>query len=315
MAGKLFLDERNLQQQGLSQQNIATLRALTEFANLQATVADHSAILDPLIALTTYGLLAYTANDAFATRTLTGPAAGLTVANGDGVAANPTLALANDLAALEGLSSTGIAVRTATDTWAQRSLTAPAAGITISNNDGVSGNPTFALANDLASLEAASGTNTIYYRSATDTWSPITIGSNLTFSAGTLNAVGAGTVTSVGLSAPAIFTVSGSPVTGSGTLTFTLATQSANRFFAGPTSGAAAAPTFRALDLSVDATGNLPVANLNSGTDASASTFWAGDGTWKSASGHAYAPLVNGTTPGPVLVADPAGQCIMVPIT
>jgi hypothetical protein len=56
-----------------------------------------------------------------------------------------------------------------------------------------------------------------------------------------------GTVTSVALSAPGIFTVSGSPVTTSGTLTFTLNTQSANLVWAGPTTGAAAAPTFRSL--------------------------------------------------------------------
>src|SRR6185437_6581247 len=49
-----------------------------------------------------------------------------------------------------------------------------------------------------------------------------------------------GTATSVGLSLPAIFSVSGSPVTSSGTLTATLATQSANLVWAGPSSGIAA---------------------------------------------------------------------------
>ncbi len=58
---------------------------------------------------------------------------------------------------------------------------------------------------------------------------------------------GGGTVTSVGLSLPDMFSVSGSPITGSGTLTGTLANQNANAVFAGPGNGSAAPPVFRAL--------------------------------------------------------------------
>ena len=72
---------------------------------------------------------------------------------------------------------------------------------------------------------------------------------------------GLGSVTSVGLSLPAIFTVTGSPVASSGTLTGTLATETANYVWAGPTSGGAVAPTFRAL-----VNGDLPLTGVSAGT-------------------------------------------------
>ncbi len=80
-----------------------------------------------------------------------------------------------NLTALAALSGTGFAARTATDTWAARTLTAPAAGITITNPGGVAGNPTFALANDLAAVEGFSGAG-LAHRTATDTWEQVKLG-------------------------------------------------------------------------------------------------------------------------------------------
>ena len=65
-----------------------------------------------------------------------------------------------------------------------------------------------------------------------------------------INTKGTGTVTSVALSLPAMFSVSGSPVTTNGTLTASLANQTSNTVFAGPTTGSPAQPTFRTLTTS-----------------------------------------------------------------
>lgn len=85
----------------------------------------------------------------FKQRTFTAPAAGFSIANGDGVSANPTFSLANDLAALEALGSTGIAVRTGSDAWAQRTITGTASQITVTDGSGAAGNPTLSFPADV----------------------------------------------------------------------------------------------------------------------------------------------------------------------
>ncbi|HEY1804955.1 MAG TPA: hypothetical protein VGG45_10795 [Terracidiphilus sp.] len=67
-----------------------------------------------------------------------------------------------------------------------------------------------------------------------------------------------GTVTSVALTVPARQSVSGSPITSSGTLAITDNNETANEVFAGPSSGSAATPGFRAL-----VPADLPVATTS----------------------------------------------------
>lgn len=74
---------------------------------------------------------------------------------------------------------------------------------------------------------------------------------------------GGGTVTSVGMTVPSGFTVTGSPITSSGTLAVSLDSQAANKVLASP-SGAAGIPSFRVLDASDIP--NLDASKITSGT-------------------------------------------------
>ena len=89
---------------------------------------------------------------------------------------------------------------------------------------------------DLDAIAAIAGTTGLLKKTAANTWTLDT------------NSYASGTVTSVGVSVPtSILSVANTPVTTSGTIALSLATQTANYVWSGPTTGAAATPTFRAL--------------------------------------------------------------------
>ena len=89
---------------------------------------------------------------------------------------------------------------------------------------------------------------------------------------------GMGTVTSVGLSMPSIFTVTNSPVTTSGTLTAALANQNQRLVFASPVNSNGT-PTFRTLDaLDIPAGSGSYIQNISSGTQT-ASYAISGNGS------------------------------------
>jgi hypothetical protein len=99
------------------------------------------------------GIVVQTAADTFTKRTLVAPAAGITITNPAGTSGDPTFALANDLAAYEGLTTNGVVVRTADGAATTRTISGQTGRIVVTNGDGVASNPDI----DLATLSDAGG--------------------------------------------------------------------------------------------------------------------------------------------------------------
>jgi hypothetical protein len=79
---------------------------------------------------------------------------GITVTNGDGNAGNPTIAVATQLQTLNSMSTTGLISRASSSSITPRTITGTTGRVSVTNGDGVSGNPTI----DLAASGVSAGT-------------------------------------------------------------------------------------------------------------------------------------------------------------
>lgn len=236
--------------------------------------------LDALSQLGTNGIVTKTGSGAISTLSVLG-GTGISVTNGNGLGGNITVAIANT-AVSPGIY--GSAATVPVITVDQQGRLTNAASVTIAPAwSSITGTPTtlagYGITNGALNTTTVTGVNSISgggdlsanrtLQLVNDTATPGNnkyYGTDGSGSRGWLTFSAIGTVTSVGLTAPSDFVVTGSPITSSGTLALTYATQGAKKFLVGPATGADATPTFRVM-----AATDLPSTSVSAGSYGSSS--------------------------------------------
>ena len=228
------------------------------------------------------GMIAKTASNAVAARTMSSTTTGLSVTNGDGVAGNPTFALTGVALAVANASGTGALALTSSNTVVTRSILGTTNQISVTDGD-FANSPVIAISADpvlsgtgglvvpvgTTGQRGSSTNGNFRYNSTTGTfegyannaWGSITTGTGVTSVA-----------TGTGLT--------GGPITSTGTISladtavtigsYTRASITVDQ--QGRLTSAASGP---AINLTSDVTGTLPIANGGTGATTSAGAAFA----------------------------------------
>ena len=176
------------------------------------------------------GIVAKTGVSTLANRTITAGTVGLSLTNGDGISGNPTVSLTGAPLTLAQIAGAGM-LSISGSVVNPRQLTGTVNQITIADGTGASGDPTFSITDNpilpgTAGVKVPSGTTgqrptglngQVRYNTTTNEFEFYE--NNVWVSYGE----GDGSVTSVAMTVPTGLSVSGSPITGAGTLGVTYA--------------------------------------------------------------------------------------------